>query len=554
MSKLKVQITSMSNMNELPTKLREKNSLIENEIEKCSENQRFKKFSINFKSNIMRKFLIFWVVLQVVFNANSQISPDFEPCIGSGGSSGLNNLRLLVAKSNNGINWTRTNLVLSDRSSVADGIVLPSGRMLVYYVAGCIEINGNEQPANHIKVAISDDSGKSWSYKNVQFNNLPSGGTLPVDPNVVLLDNGNINMLVTIDPDQTGNQKPCTYSALSSDGGFTFTLSNASVYSVSGTDILDPENFRFGSGNWKLWAGGIPGKNMLGVSADEASNFTNQGQFCSATNAINSSECYVTADVIQYNTSTYKMYCFGTSPGGQIIRSLTSTDGDNWTLDSTINLTVEPSSGIEELDVWAPAVLKINPSSFLMIYETRIPSSASSNFTSIKILQNDTTISVGADLHLIARTYYSDNSIRDVTFFGTWHSTNPSVVSINNLGKLTALSNGEAYIFKTYKGINSDSALIKVETATYINKTTGNLSNSLLIYPNPVSDELVIKIAGKNEKLNFKILNTIGHVVFKGNIVNKVSVKTCNFTPGIYLIKFENDKMSGLKRIIKTDR
>jgi hypothetical protein len=98
------------------------------------------------------------------------------------------------------------------------------------------------------------------------------GGTLPVDPNVVLLDNGNINMLVTIDPDQTGSQKPCSYSALSTDGGFTFTLGNTPVYSLSGIDVLDPENFRFDSGNWKLWAGGIPGKNMYGLSTNETTN------------------------------------------------------------------------------------------------------------------------------------------------------------------------------------------------------------------------------------------------------------------------------------------
>ncbi|MEN6355349.1 MAG: T9SS type A sorting domain-containing protein [Bacteroidales bacterium] len=498
----------------------------------------------------MRKILIFWAALLVAFAANSQISPDFEPCIGSGGSSGLNNLRLLVAKSNDGMNWTRTNLVLSDRSSVADGLVLPSGRLLVYYVAGCIEVSGSEQPANHIKVAVSDDSGKSWTYKDVQFNNLPSGGTLPVDPNVVLLSNGNINMLVTIDPDQTGSQKPCSYSALSTDGGFTFTLSNTSVYSVLGTDVLDPENYRFGSGNWKLWAGGIPGKNMFGQSTDEATSFTDQGEFCSATNIDNSLECYVTADVIQYDASTYKMYAFGTSSSGQVIRSLSSTDGDTWILDTTVNLTVQSSGGVEDLDVWAPTVLKLNDTSFIMVYETRIPSSASTNFASINILQGDTTISVGDTLNLIARTYFSDNSIRDITFFGTWHSSNPSVVSINNFGKLTALSNGTAYIFKTYDGINSDSVLININTTTQISNINNNLSK-LIVYPNPVTDELIIEIAGNNKEVYFEIINTFGQIIFKGNIFVKTIVQTRNFSPGIYLIKLGNGKTVEFKKIIK---
>jgi len=498
----------------------------------------------------MRKSLIFFAIILAAFAGNSQIIPDFEPCIGSGGSSGLNNFRLLVAKSNDGMNWTRTNLVLSDRSSVADGLVLPSGRMLVYYVAGCIEVGGNEQPANHIKVAISDDFGKSWTYKNVQFNNLPSGGTLPVDPNVVLLSNGNINMLVTIDPDQTGSQKPCTYSALSIDGGFTFTLSNTSVYSVSGTDVLDPENFRFGSGNWKLWAGGIPGKNMFGLSTNEAISFIDQGEFCSDTNVNNPSECYVTADVIQYDASTYKMYAFGTSPSGQVIRSLSSTDGDTWTLDPTVNLIVQPSTGVEELDVWAPTVLKLNDTSFIMVYETRIPSSASTTCTSFNILQGDTTILVGDTLNLIGRTYFSDNSIRDITFFGTWHSTNPIIASIDNYGKLTALSQGITYIYKTYDGVNSDSILITVSTLTQINNVKNNKSKPI-IYPNPVSNELIIEIDGNHEKVNFEILNAIGQVVFKGNLVEKTIVQTSNFATGVYLIKLENGKTFEFKKIIK---
>lgn len=363
---------------------------------------------------IMKKNLMFFATLLVAFYANSQINPDFEPCIGSGGTSGLNNLRLLMATSKDGMTWTRTNFVLADRSSVADGLVLPSGRLLVYFVAGCIEVGGSPQPSNHIKVAVSDDNGKSWTYKNVQFNNLPSGGTLPVDPNVVLLENGRINMLVTIDPDQNGTMKPCTYSAISTDGGFSFTLSNSAVFSVSGTDILDPENFRFATGNWKLWAGGIPGKNIMGLSTDEAVSFNNQGQFCSASNTHNPSECYVVADIIQFNASAYKMYAFGTSPNGQIIRSLSSTDGDKWTLDPIINLSVQPSSGVEDLDVWAPTVLKLNDTSFIMIYETKIPSSASKNFNSINILQNDTTLIPGDNLRFIAHTYFSDNSIGDI--------------------------------------------------------------------------------------------------------------------------------------------
>ncbi len=71
------------------------------------------------------------------------------------------------------------------------------------------------------------------------------------------------------------------------------------------------------------------------------------------------------------------------------------------------------------------------------------------------------------------------------------------------------------------------------------------------VYPNPVLNELIIEIEGNNETVNFDILNAIGQVIFKGNLTNKTTVQTSNFTPGVYLIKLENGKTVELKKIIK---
>jgi hypothetical protein len=76
-------------------------------------------------------------------------------------------------------------------------------------------------------------------------------------------------------------------------------------------------------------------------------------------------------------------------------------------------------------------------------------------------------------------------------------------------------------------------------------------NDAIMIYPNPVSNELIIEINGNNEKINFYILNAIGQVVFKGNLVEKTTVQTSNFAPGVYLIKLENGKTFEFKKIIK---
>jgi len=75
--------------------------------------------------------------------------------------------------------------------------------------------------------------------------------------------------------------------------------------------------------------------------------------------------------------------------------------------------------------------------------------------------------------------------------------------------------------------------------------------NGISIYPNPVLNELIIEIKGNKEKTDFKILNSNGQVVFKGNLSEKTVVQTRSFSPGAYLIKLENEKTYEFKKIIK---
>ena len=75
--------------------------------------------------------------------------------------------------------------------------------------------------------------------------------------------------------------------------------------------------------------------------------------------------------------------------------------------------------------------------------------------------------------------------------------------------------------------------------------------NSISIYPNPVSNELIIEIEGKTEKVNFEILNAIGQIILNGDFIEKINVQTSNFLPGVYLIKIDNGKTIEMKKIIK---
>lgn len=77
------------------------------------------------------------------------------------------------------------------------------------------------------------------------------------------------------------------------------------------------------------------------------------------------------------------------------------------------------------------------------------------------------------------------------------------------------------------------------------------MNSSIKVYPNPVGNELVIESA-KNERTNFEIINSIGQVIYKGILFDKISVQIGSFNSGIYVIKLGNEKTAyEFKKILK---
>lgn len=76
-------------------------------------------------------------------------------------------------------------------------------------------------------------------------------------------------------------------------------------------------------------------------------------------------------------------------------------------------------------------------------------------------------------------------------------------------------------------------------------------AKSVKVYPNPITNELVIEFEGNTNKINFEVLNAIGQVVFNGILLERVVVQTASFIPGIYLIKLKSGKTFEFKKVIK---
>jgi hypothetical protein len=71
------------------------------------------------------------------------------------------------------------------------------------------------------------------------------------------------------------------------------------------------------------------------------------------------------------------------------------------------------------------------------------------------------------------------------------------------------------------------------------------------VYPNPVSNELVIEMHGNNKTVNFEIFNSMGQIVKTGSLVERTIVQVDAFLPGFYYIKLNNGKTLEYKKIVK---
>ncbi len=383
------------------------------------------------------------------------LSSDFMPCV-CAGTGGIGNNRLLIATSTNAMNWTKTNIVLSDQASVADAVVLPNGRVMVYFMAGCQVIGGSTQSINNIKVAVSLNNGATWAYKNVLFTGLPIGADIPVDPNMALLPDGSVNMLAIMSV--SGDVQVHTFR--STDGGFTFQY-EGQAFSVAGQTMFDPENFRFANDNWQLYSGNLTlSTTQKGISTNGTPLFTNLGTFCSAVSNI-PPDCFVVADIVEIGGGVYKMYAFGNAgvTGDAIVSLHSNNAGASWSLETGLRLQFTPPSTVESVRVATPTVVRTSGGPFLMVYETFIPTTACSSVISgLNILPIAFTGSVAVNdtIYFSATATYTDGTIRNITSFAGWQSSNPGVAAIFPNGEVKTLSSGTTQITATFDGQTSN--------------------------------------------------------------------------------------------------
>jgi len=80
---------------------------------------------------------------------------------------------------------------------------------------------------------------------------------------------------------------------------------------------------------------------------------------------------------------------------------------------------------------------------------------------------------------------------------------------------------------------------------------TEEIIQQILIYPNPVNDELIIDLKDSIEVQSFEIINSFGKIIYSSNIIKTAKVHTLHFPNGAYLIRFKTPNSFLLRKFIK---
>ncbi len=77
------------------------------------------------------------------------------------------------------------------------------------------------------------------------------------------------------------------------------------------------------------------------------------------------------------------------------------------------------------------------------------------------------------------------------------------------------------------------------------------LYTDMVIYPNPMRNELVMKNIGSNKEMNYEISNLVGQILEVGNFNEKVILPTSHLISGLYVIKISTGNASVFYKITK---
>lgn len=107
--------------------------------------------------------------------------------------------------------------------------------------------------------------------------------------------------------------------------------------------------------------------------------------------------------------------------------------------------------------------------------------------------------------------------------------------------------NGNYYVIVTMNSCSSDTSnIIQPTDVVEINN-----NSNWLIYPSPVTNNLIIETNNNNLEQRIEIIDLMGQIIYSSTIRNKIIVDMSHLVNSIYFVKFYSDKSIIMKKIVK---
>jgi len=267
--------------------------------------------------------------------------------------------RLLSARSDDGIHWTKTSEVITDQGDVPELVVDENGTLFLYYYGW--EMG---EKKNDAAVAISTDNGETWVYKYVTLSGTEDAKF--ADPDVLYRDG-----VFYLYGSQRTQDDLIHIIVASSDDGLSFTYQGVALdvperkAGVASTYEVGDEIYML-----SLDVGSEPGSagtHWLAKSEDGIT-FTQIG---TVSFKDDDQTIYVLGNVVDDPVGEgVRAYLFG--PEGAPLRSWVSADGQRWELATDFSLSLDEGER-EHGFIGEPDVVQLPDGTYFMAYMTLIP-------------------------------------------------------------------------------------------------------------------------------------------------------------------------------------
>ena len=423
-----------------------------------------------------------------------------------------------------------------------------------------VNLNNDYQTQQFYHVAIDPASGSDYVLGGLQDNGTNEGGTVAGEPNTTTQTNiwGGDGVAVGISNDNAnvplfvGSQSGSMYRIFREVGGWTNIAPSGSQSQFVTYFHLDQSN------NKNLY---FAGKGILFRTTDATNvttgTWTNLGSPTGfGTSGAQEWFSRFSTSWGAYNPATSYLFMGGDS--GSVLRLLDPQNAVS--VASAVDITPAGASGV----VTGLAIHPTNPDIMLLTYSNY-------GLTNIYITTDATAVSPSWAIaernlasHSIRSAAITTNTAGEALYLvgtarGLYSSTNPANSggvdwtreAPNDIG--FAVVSSMAYRPADNKLLigTHGNGMFEATINHVLSVEDNEISQSIKLYPNPVTDRLNLNMPNEISKdASFTINNILGQFVMKGSLENN-QVNVANLDTGLYFIQISSNGKKGVKRFIK---